>query len=84
MEERVIRAITASGMVPSTIAGRIKWCSASQKASGSSLSKVSISMKPVFGSMSYSRSIRPETGVQPRPTEKNMIRISPHQKIGIE
>ena len=28
--------------------------------------------------------IRPETGVQPRPTEKIRIIISPHQKIGIE
>ncbi|MNO74392.1 hypothetical protein D3C76_653890 [compost metagenome] len=52
MAERVIRAITASGMVPSTMAGRIRWRTASAKAPSSSESRVSISMKPVFGSMS--------------------------------
>ncbi|MOA36452.1 hypothetical protein D3C78_1579750 [compost metagenome] len=84
MDERVMRAITANGMVPSTMAGRIRCITASLNAPSSSLSRVSMSMKPVFGSMSYSRSMRPETGVQPRLTEKNMIRIRPHQKIGIE
>ena len=28
--------------------------------------------------------MRPETGVQPRATEKIRIAISPHQKIGME
>ncbi|MCY1226270.1 hypothetical protein D9M72_384970 [compost metagenome] len=28
--------------------------------------------------------MRPDTGVQPSPTEKNMISSRPHQKIGME
>ena len=41
-------------------------------------------MKPVTCGMSYSTAMRPDTGVQPSFTEKNMMRIRPHQKIGIE
>jgi hypothetical protein len=42
------------------------------------------SMKPVTGAMSYWIASRPDTGVQPRPTENARMRSSPHQKIGIE
>jgi len=45
---------------------------------------VSISMKPVVIGTSYCTAMRPETGVQPSWTEKNRIRSSAHQKIGIE
>ncbi|MNU02536.1 hypothetical protein D3C72_2462760 [compost metagenome] len=77
-------------MVPSTMAGRIRCITASLKApalySGSAISarQASISMKPVCGCTSKARSRRPETGVQPSCTENSMIRIRPHQKIGIE
>ena len=40
--------------------------------------------KPLTRAMSYSMPMRPDTGVQPKLTEKNMIRISPHQDTGIE
>ncbi len=49
MAERVCRAITASGMVPSTIVGRIRWLTADWKAPGCPESSESISMKPVTG-----------------------------------
>ncbi len=45
--ERVWRAITASGMVPSTMAGRMRWLSAEVKAPFYPDSSESISMKPV-------------------------------------
>ena len=45
-----MRAITASGTVPSTIAGSTRWRSASRKAPFWSDSRLSISMKPVTGS----------------------------------
>ena len=44
----------------------------------------STSMKPVTAGCRTGSAIRPETGVQPRPTEKNRISSSAHQKIGIE
>ena len=47
MAERVCRAITASGIVPSTMVGRIRWLAAEAKAPFSPDSSESISMKPV-------------------------------------
>ena len=41
-------------------------------------------MKPVTAGMSNWIAMRPETGVQPSPTENVRISSSPHQKIGIE
>ncbi|MCY1377876.1 hypothetical protein D9M69_654710 [compost metagenome] len=85
-----MRAMTASGIVPSTMAGRIRWRTASHSAplfsSGSarSASQASISMKPVCGCTSNIRSSRPDTGVQPSPTEKIRISSKPHQKMGME
>ena len=79
-----MRAITASGMVPSTIAGRIRCRAAEVKAPASSDNSESISMKPVTGSTQNSTEIRPDTGVQPRFTENARISRIAHQKIGIE
>ena len=45
-----MRAITASGMVPSTMVGRIRCATADRKAPSWPDSSVSISMKPVTGS----------------------------------
>ncbi|MNT81013.1 hypothetical protein D3C72_2205590 [compost metagenome] len=79
-----MRAMTASGTVPSTMAGRMRWCSADQKASVSPARSASISRKPVCGSTKYCTEMRPDTGVQPSCTEKNRMSSRPHQKIGIE
>ena len=79
-----MRAMTASGIVPSAIAGRIRCDSADSERALSPDSSVSISMKPVTGGMSYWTAMRPDTGVQPSCTEKNRISSSAHQKIGIE
>ncbi|MNE54427.1 hypothetical protein D3C80_1492030 [compost metagenome] len=87
MEERVIRTMTASGMVPSTIAGKIICATASMKLPSSPQMAVSISIKPVSGFESSRKTIsltRPETGVRFHCTETNMIIIMPHQKIGME
>ncbi len=61
-----MRAITASGMVPSTTAGSRRCRAAEAKAPGSSDSSESTSMKPVTGSTQYITEIRPETGVSSR------------------
>ena len=79
-----MRAITASGIVPSTIAGSTRCERALWNAPLSEASSESISMKPVTGAMSYWIAMRPDTGVQPSQTEKHRISSSPHQKIGIE
>jgi len=84
MEDRVILAITARGMVPRTMEGRIKWLTADLKAPGSLDLKASISINPVSTSTQKSADNRPETGVHPRKTEKNKIIKRPHQKIGME
>src|SRR5919107_626349 len=84
MDDRVMRAITASGTVPSTTAGRIRWESADPKALGSSDSRASISMKLVTGSTQYMTEMRPDTGVQPRLTENSRISSSAHQKIAMD
>ena len=49
MAERVWRAMTASGMVPSTMVGRMRWRTAETKAPFWPESRLSISMKPVTG-----------------------------------
>ena len=46
-----MRAITASGTVPSTIVGRIRCSTAERKAPSSSDSSESMSRNPVTGSM---------------------------------
>ena len=79
-----MRAMTASGTVPSTIAGRMRCDSADRKAPVSPASRLSISRKPVTGSMKYCTAMRPETGVEPSCTENSRISSRPHQKIGIE
>ena len=76
--------MTASGIVPSTMVGRIRWLTADLNAPSSVEKSASHSMKPVTCGMSYSTAMRPDTGVQPSFAEKNMMRIKPHQKIGIE
>ena len=87
MALRVMRAITAMGMVPSTVAGSARCSRADVNAPGScprqEASALSMSMKPLTGSMSNSMPTRPDTGVHCSPTEKNMIRISPHQNTGM-
>ena len=50
MAERVCRAMTASGMVASTIEGSTRWLIAETKAPLLPEIKLSISMKPVTGS----------------------------------
>ena len=45
----LIRAITASGMVPSTMVGRIRWLNADRNAPSWPERSESISMKPVTG-----------------------------------
>ena len=85
-----MRAITANGMVPSTMVGKIKCLAASHSAPAFRLGsarwarQASISMKPVSGAMSNTRSMRPDTGVQPSPLENSMISIKPHQNMGME
>src|SRR5664280_865136 len=59
--------MTASGMVPSAIAGRIRCERALRKAPWSEASSESTSMKPVTGAMSYWIAMRPDTGVQRLP-----------------
>ena len=59
-----MRAITASGTVPSTIVGRMRCDSAERNAPRSPAISVSISRKPVTGSTKYCTAMRPETGVQ--------------------
>jgi len=82
--DRVIRAMTASGIVPSAIEGRIRCARAERRADQSPALRVSTSMNPVAAGTSYSTAMRPETGVQPSCTEKNRISSNAHQKIGIE
>jgi hypothetical protein len=84
MAERVWRATTASGMVPSTMAGRIRWRAAERKAPLLPERIESMSMKPVTGLKKKLRAIRPETGVQPRVPENRMMSRRPHQKMGME
>ena len=79
-----MRAITASGTVPSTIMGSTRCDKAERNAPKSPSSSVSISRKPVTGSLKYCTAIRPDTGVHPSCTEKSRINSNPHQKIGIE
>ena len=79
-----MRAMTASGIVPNAIAGRIRCEAAERNAAHSCALSVSISMNPVAAGTSYSTAMRPDTGVQPSCTEKNRISSSAHQKIGIE
>ncbi|MNE70022.1 hypothetical protein D3C80_1657850 [compost metagenome] len=79
--------MTASGMVPNTMAGRIICITASAKSPGSPQIRVSISIKPVNGRLSSRNTVsltRPDTGVRLSCTETSMINIMPHQKIGIE
>ena len=76
--------MTASGIVPRAIDGRIRCDSADRKASQSPARSVSTSMKPVAAGTSYSTAIRPDTGVQPSCTEKKRISSNAHQKMGIE
>ena len=76
--------MTASGIVASTIVGRIRWLSADLKAPACPESSESISMKPVTGGKKKRSEMRPETGVQCRMPEKRMMSSRPHQKIGIE
>ena len=87
MALRVMRATTAMGMVPSTVAGSSKCITALLKAPLSwprrSASAASINMKPLTVSMSYSMPTRPLTGVNSSPTLKNMMRIRPHQNTGM-
>ena len=62
-----MRTITASGIVPSTMAGRIMCITASIKSPGSPQIRVSISMKPVSGWLSSRKTVslmRPDTGVR--------------------
>src|SRR5664280_2450800 len=73
--------MTASGMVPSAIAGRIRCERALRKAPWSEASSESTSMKPVTGAMSYWIAMRPDTGVQPSQTENVRMSSSPHQRI---
>ena len=79
-----MRAITASGTVPSTIVGRMRCDSAERNAPQSPAISVSISRKPVTGSTKYCTAMRPETGVSPSCTENSRMSSRPHQKIGIE
>jgi len=79
-----MRAMTASGWVPSTIIGRTRCESAERKAPVSSERQASMSRKPVTGSMKYCTEMRPETGVQPSVMENSRMASRPHQKIGIE
>ncbi len=76
--------MTASGIVPSTMVGRIRWLTAELKAPAWPDSSESISMKPVTGGKKNISEMRPETGVHCRMPEKRMISSRPHQKIGIE
>ena len=64
--------------------GKIRCDTADQNAALLPSSKVSISRKPVVGSMKCVTAILPDTGVQPNCTENSRINNKPHQKIGIE
>ena len=69
-------AITASGIVPKAIDGRIRCDSAERSAPQSPDFSVSISMKPVVVGTSNSTAILPDTGVQPSCTSP-MWRLEP-------
>jgi hypothetical protein len=85
-----MRAITASGTVPSTMLGSTRCDRAERKAPSSPDSQASMTMRPVRGAMSNSSAMRPDTGsaksgaMSRIATEKNMISSRPHQKMGIE
>ncbi len=79
-----MRAMVASGTVPSTMVGRIRWLQAERHAPASSANQQSTVMKPDHGSMKNASLMRPDTGVHPSATENTRITISPHQKIGME
>ena len=79
-----MRAITASGLVPSTMVGKIRCATVDQKAPLSLDNRESISKKPVVGSMKYLTSSLPDTGVRSSATENKRISRSPHQKMGME
>ena len=84
MAERVWRAITASGIVPSTMVGSTRCETAEAKAPFSPDIRLSISMKPVGWGKKNIRLMRPDTGVHCSQPETTMINSSAHQKIGIE
>ena len=79
-----MRAITASGIVPSAMAGSTRCESALLSAPLSDDISASISMKPVTGATSNWIAMRPDTGVRPSSTENRRMSRRPHQKIGIE
>ena len=85
MAERVCRAITASGIVPSTIVGRIRWLTADANAPClAGQQRVDQHEAGDRREDSRASEMRPETGVQPSMPEKRMMSSSPHQKIGME
>ena len=67
-EARVIRTITASGIVASVIAGRTRWRRASRLASNSRVRNPSSTAKPVTFVASTATDWRPDGGNQPRST----------------
>ena len=76
--------MTASGMVPSTIVGRIRWLSADRKAPG--LPGEQAVDQHEAGDRREEEQQRDAAGDR-RPAEmpeKKMISSRPHQKIGIE
>ena len=80
-----MRAMTASGMVPSTMVGSIKWLR--RGAEGALLSGEERVDQHEAGDRLEEEeqiSIRPDTGVQRRNTEEKRISSRPHQKIGME
>ena len=85
MDERVMRAMMASGMVPSATAGRIRWRHRRPERAvlvgqqGVDQHEAGFVLDP-----EDRRDMRPDTGVQPRLTEKNRTSSSAHQKIGME
>ena len=79
-----MRAMIASGIVPSAIAGRIRCLIASTNASQFRVMIASRTKKFVGCSASRSGSWRPTEGSHPSLTEKMYLRMIARKKIGIE
>ncbi len=84
MEARVIRAMTARGIVASASAGRIRWRIASTRVGPSRCSSASRMTKFVHGTNMVPLERRKPVGRTRSCTPKNHASTRPSQKIGIE
>jgi hypothetical protein len=83
MDDRVIRATIARGMVLRAMAGRVRCSNASLRAVQFLVKTESRRKKLVITVRSISTPNRPDMGNQPRVNEKISININPNQNTGI-